>query len=75
MSDGQNPPGCGFRGPQGGPRVRSPSMCGGVILAAAGANVIMQMPWLPAGRGVAESAVESGRIDKHPLKRIRTTLT
>ena len=55
--------------------MRSPSMCGGVILAAAGANVIMQMPWLPAGRGVAESAVESGRIDKHPLKRIRTTLT
>ena len=46
----------------------------GVGLAAAGANVVMQLSQLPVGRGVAESRVESGRIDLHPLKRTRTTL-
>ncbi|MFC9973035.1 oxygenase MpaB family protein [Spirillospora sp. NPDC127200] len=44
-------------------------------LAAAGANVIMQLSRLPVGHGVAKSTVESGRIDKHPLKRLRTTLS
>jgi uncharacterized protein (DUF2236 family) len=37
------------------------------------ANVIMQLALLPVGRGVAESTVESGRVDKHPYKRQRTT--
>lgn len=46
----------------------------GLGLAAAGANVVMQLSQLPVGRGVAESRVESGRIDLHPLKRTRTTL-
>lgn len=46
----------------------------GLGLAAAGANVVMQLSRLPVGHGVAESPVESGRIDEHPLKRTRTTL-
>ena len=45
----------------------------GVSLAAGGANVIMQLSRLPVGHGVALSRVESGRVDRHPLKRLRTT--
>jgi uncharacterized protein (DUF2236 family) len=37
------------------------------------ANVVMQLALLPVGRGVAESTVNSGRVDKHPYKRQRTT--
>ena len=37
------------------------------------ANVVMQLSLLPVGRGVAESTVDSGRVDKHPVKRQRTT--
>lgn len=37
------------------------------------ANVVMQLALLPVGRGVAESTVDSGRVDKHPFKRQRTT--
>ena len=33
----------------------------------------MQLALLPVGRGVAESTVDSGRVDKHPYKRQRTT--
>lgn len=47
----------------------------GFALAAANANVIMQLSRLPIGRGVAESKVDSGRVDKHPVKRLRTTLS
>lgn len=46
----------------------------GIGLAAAGANVIMQLSQLPVGHGVAKSRVESGRIHDHPIKRTRTTL-
>lgn len=42
-------------------------------LAAGGANVIMQLSRLPVGHGVAKSTVDSGRVDKHPIKRLRTT--
>jgi len=45
----------------------------GLALAAGGANVIMQLARLPIGRGVAESRVDSGRVDRHPIKRLRTT--
>jgi uncharacterized protein (DUF2236 family) len=45
----------------------------GLAYAAAGANVIMQLAQLPIGRAVALSTVESGRVDKHPVKRLRTT--
>ena len=46
----------------------------GIGLAAAGANVIMQLSMLPVGHGVAASRVDSGRVDEHPIKRARTTL-
>src|SRR4051812_10497770 len=46
-----------------------------VPLALGNANVIMQLASLPVGRGVAESPVESGRVDKHPVKRLRTTMS
>lgn len=45
----------------------------GLAFAAAGANVVMQLSRLPVGHGVALSKVDSGRVDKHPLKRLRTT--
>jgi uncharacterized protein (DUF2236 family) len=44
-------------------------------LAAGNANVIMQLARLPIGHGVARSRVDSGRVDKHPIKRLRTTVT
>lgn len=46
----------------------------GIGMAAAGANVIMQLSMLPVGHGVAKSRVDSGRVDERPLKRTRTTL-
>ncbi len=39
------------------------------------ANVIMQLARPGVGYGVMESRVESGRIDRHPIKRARTTFT
>jgi uncharacterized protein (DUF2236 family) len=39
------------------------------------ANVMMQLSLAPVGYGVYESKVDSGRIDLHPVKRLRTTLT
>lgn len=45
----------------------------GVGYLAAGANVIMQLARLPVGHGVARSTVDSGRVERHPLKRLRTT--
>lgn len=48
---------------------------GGVSTLAGAANVIMQLSWLPVGHGVARSTVESGRLDKHTLKRTRTTFS
>jgi len=44
-------------------------------LAAGNANVIMQLARLPVGHGVARSTVDSGRVDKHPIKRLRTTVS
>jgi len=50
------------------------SSLSGLGMAAAGANVIMQLSMLPVGHGVARSRVDSGRIDMRPIKRTRTTL-
>lgn len=50
------------------------SMTSGLALAAAGANVIMQLSMAPIGHGVAESVVHSGSLVRHPFKRTRTTL-
>ena len=47
----------------------------GVGLLAGAANVIMQLSRPGVGHGVVESRVESGRIDRHPIKRARTTFT
>jgi uncharacterized protein (DUF2236 family) len=47
----------------------------GVALLAGSANVIMQLARPGVGYGVMESRVESGRVDRHPIKRARTTFT
>jgi uncharacterized protein (DUF2236 family) len=47
----------------------------GVALLAGPANVIMQLAQPGVGYGVMESRVESGRVDRHPIKRARTTFT
>src|SRR5882757_3498923 len=47
----------------------------GVGLLAGGPNVVMQLSRPGVGHGVVESRVESGRIDRHPIKRARTTFT
>ena len=47
----------------------------GMALLAGPANVIMQLGRPGVGHGVVESRVESGRIDRHPVKRARTTFT
>lgn len=47
----------------------------GVALLAGPANVIMQLALPGVGYGVLESRVEGGRVDRHPIKRARTTFT
>ena len=47
----------------------------GIGLLAGPANVIMQLSRPGVGYGVMESRVESGRVDRHPIKRARTTFT
>jgi uncharacterized protein (DUF2236 family) len=61
-------------------RTRAPAECPIVLdgiggLLAGPANVIMQLALAPVGYGVLESKVDSGRVDKHPVKRFRTTFT
>lgn len=51
------------------------ALAGAIAVAIGGANVVMQLTHLPVGHGVAESRVETGRVDEHPLKRARTTFT
>ncbi len=57
------------------PDVRTDLMDAVAPLAAGAANVVMQLARLPVGRGVAESRVHSGRVDLHPIKRLRTTMS
>src|SRR5262249_33964512 len=47
----------------------------GIALLAGPANVIMELSQPGVGYGVMESRVESGRVDRHPIKRARTTFT
>jgi len=47
----------------------------GMALLAAPANVVMELARPGVGYAVKESRVESGRIDRHPIKRARTTFT
>ncbi|MBF4548646.1 hypothetical protein C5E07_09185 [Pseudoclavibacter sp. RFBJ3] len=46
-----------------------------LALAMGAANVIMQLSNPAVGQGVAHSRVTSGRLDVHPIKRTRTTLS
>lgn len=48
---------------------------GAAGLLGGAANVIMQLSTPPVGYGVIESPVESGQVFKHPIKRLRTTIT
>jgi len=57
------------------PRVDAVGGMMGVGLLGGAANVIMQLARPGVGYGVMESRVESGRIDRHPIKRTRTTFT
>ncbi|MEH3131536.1 MAG: oxygenase MpaB family protein [Mycolicibacterium neoaurum] len=61
------------RGPRWGASIGDGLM--GVALLAGPANVIMQLGRPGVAYGVMESKVESGRIDRHPIKRARTTFT
>lgn len=69
--------------PQSAPRRRSwlpqvtctDNMMMGAALLAGPANVVMQLASPGVGYGVLESPVESGRVDRHPIKRARTTFT
>lgn len=47
----------------------------GIALLLGPANVVMQLARPGVGYGVMESRVESGRVDRHPIKRARTTFT
>jgi uncharacterized protein (DUF2236 family) len=60
-------------GPRGGPSIDDGLMGVGLLLGPA--NVIMQLARPGVGYGVMESRVESGRVDRHPIKRARTTFT
>jgi uncharacterized protein (DUF2236 family) len=56
-------------------RERIVEMLWPLAVFAAVANVIMQLGFRPVGYGVHESVVETGRLDKRPIKRGRTTFT
>jgi uncharacterized protein (DUF2236 family) len=47
----------------------------GVALLASTANVVMQLARPAVGYGVVESRAGSGQVMRHPLRRIRTTVT
>lgn len=46
-----------------------------IMLQGSTANVIMQLALKPVGYGVIYGSVESGNVFKHPMKRLRTTLS
>ncbi|MFI6868599.1 oxygenase MpaB family protein [Nocardia sp. NPDC050406] len=48
---------------------------GATGLLGGAANVIMQLANPAVGHGVVESPVESGQVFRHPIKRLRTTVT
>jgi uncharacterized protein (DUF2236 family) len=52
-----------------------PDVIEGAALLASTANVIMQLARPAVGYGVVESTVESGQVMRHPLRRLRTTIT
>src|SRR3978361_203316 len=58
---------------RGGPTLAEVLLGVGLLLGPA--TVIMQLARPGVGYGVLESRVESGRVDRHPIKRARTTFT
>lgn len=58
-----------------GNRIAIEDLTVGVGLLGASANVIMQLARPGVGYGVVESTVESGQVMRHPIKRLRTTVT
>lgn len=46
-----------------------------MMMQGATANVIMQLALKPVGYGVIYGKVDSGNVFKHPMKRLRTTLS
>ena len=50
-------------------------MIDGAALLASTANVVMQLARPGVGYGVLESTVEGSQVMRHPVRRIRTTLT
>ncbi len=46
-----------------------------MMMQGATANVIMQLALRPVGHGVIYGKVDSGNVFKHPMKRLRTTLS
>lgn len=57
------------------PRTFQEYVLGPLVFTAGPANVLMQLSRLPVAYGVMESKVDGGRLDRHPVKRTRTTLT
>ena len=47
----------------------------GAALLASTANVVMQLAQPPVGHGVLESTVESRQVMRHPVRRIKNTVT
>jgi len=47
----------------------------GAALLASTANVVMQLAQPPVGHGVVESRVEGGQVMRHPVRRVRNTVT
>jgi uncharacterized protein (DUF2236 family) len=68
-----DPPLLGRRRPPRALRIDDTMM--GMALLLGPANVIMELSRPGVGYGVMESRVESGRADRHPIKRARTTFT
>jgi uncharacterized protein (DUF2236 family) len=56
-------------------RFTSSDDAAGIGLLSGAANVIMELARPGVGYGVKDSRVESGRADRHPIKRARTTFT
>ena len=63
------------RSAQGPPDCDGRDLVNGAALLASTANVVMQLARPEVGYGVLESTVERSQVTRHPLRRLRTTLT
>ena len=57
------------------PEIDVRDLMDGAALLASTANVVMQLAQPPVGYGVLESKVEGGQVMRHPVRRLRTTVT